>query len=183
MHEQLVLEVSLFITLIILVCTGFVFLNNKNDGVLQRVLKLTSALLGCFFLMSGLAKFFEPFHNQFLQQIVYSGLAYPAAVNFVRHYGELLAGGLFIGFLCCERRVSEVVGNYILFVASGVATLVLSIDVYIHVVPQVPAELLPLHCKPPLLPLSVLSLVMINIFVYVNTRVMLLNQSSISAST
>lgn len=122
-------------------------------------LKWLSVVLGVWMFLFGFLKFFRPFSGWFDAQIKHSGLpaiSIPAGIG-----TEMLVGLMFLipwlsgRFPLQRRRQINVVASLILISQMLVAT-------YVHLQPDVPAGVLPLGIKPPIVPLTLLFLAAIN---------------------
>lgn len=126
----------------------------------NKVLKYNSMFLGVFMFLFGFLKFFEPFHTMFDVQITNSGL--PKFSIPLGKAGEMAIGlGLLLasGF---RRKIPNLYGP-IVFVASAGLVANMGIATYVHLQPEVPANVLPLGIKPPFIPLVVMFLAAVNL--------------------
>ncbi len=114
-------------------------------------------LLGLMSLTFGLLKFINPFKGWYATQIETSGLpevAYAAGIG-----GEITVGLLYLLSLVPVKTARR---NKVLLLANGGLAVMMAIAIYVHLVPDVPAEVLPLKFKPPLIPLAVLAMAFVN---------------------
>ncbi len=132
-----------------------------------KKLKALSIVLGVWMFLFGVLKFFPPFSGWFDSQIKNSGLpliSIPAGI-----FTEILVGLLLLipwlsdAFSFQRRRQINVVASLILISQMLVAT-------YVHLQPNVPAEVLPLGIKMPFIPLTVLVLAALNGFFFFKLR-------------
>ncbi len=115
-----------------------------------------SLVLGLIMLPFGFLKFFEPIHGWFVTQVTASGLpaiSVPAGIA-----TELAIGASFLGSFFARRRVPERRRLLVLAVTSAGLVAQMAVAVFVHLQPEVPAAVLPLGIKPPILPLSVMAL-------------------------
>lgn len=124
-------------------------------------LKWLSIVLGAWMFLFGFLKLFPPFSVWFDSQIRNSGLpsiSLPAGI-----VSEMLVGLLFLvpwltgAFSLSRRRLGNLIASPILIAQMLVAT-------YVHLNPNVPANVLPLGIKPPFIPLTVMLLAALNGF-------------------
>ncbi len=121
----------------------------------RRLSKALSLFLGVLMFMFGILKFFRPIDGLFDVQIQQAHLPHEAIL--AGKVGEMVTGVLFLlaGFLksltARSRARLLLVACFLLFTQMGVA-------IYVHLQPQVPASVLPLGIKPPVIPLFVLLL-------------------------
>ena len=116
----------------------------------DKVLLYNSRFLGTVIFMFGFLKFFEPFHTWFHTQIATSGL--PPSCIPVGIAGEL-AIGLSLLLASSFRRKLETLFTPLVAVASAGLIVNMAVAIYVHLQPAVPAAVLPLGIKPPLIPL------------------------------
>ena len=124
----------------------------------NKILKYNSMFLGVFMLLFGFLKFFEPFHTMFDVQITKSGLP-----QFSIPLGK--AGEMAIGLgLIFASSFRQNLYNPIVFVASAGLIVNMGIATYVHLQPEVPANVLPLGIKPPFIPLFVMFSAAVNLY-------------------
>jgi len=121
----------------------------------NRLNKGLSLFLGILMFMFGFLKFFEPIRGWFDVQIQQSHLPHGAIL--VGKLTEMLTGILFLlpwvwrSMTAKGKDQTVLVACFILFTQMAVA-------IYVHLQPGVPASVLPLGIKPPIIPVSVLLL-------------------------
>ena len=121
----------------------------------ERVINVIALVLGVTMFMFGFLKLFDPFHSWFRVQIANSHLPAPSFAMGIA--GELSIGIAFIVSFAARARL----GRYRqrLVVATCLGLIVnMCVATYVHLQPNVPAEVLPLGIKPPFIPLSFLAL-------------------------
>lgn len=128
---------------------------------MSKLVKYNSILLGTAIFMFGFLKFFDPFNSWFHIQIAKSGLpsfAIPLGIA-----GEMAIGlSLLLASVIGER----IRGLFKVIIALASAGLIVNMAVatYVHLQPAVPASVLPLGIKPPLIPLLFALLAGVNLF-------------------
>ncbi|MEE6139658.1 hypothetical protein SKC41_25440 [Mycobacterium sp. 050128] len=127
----------------------------------NRVLTYNSMFLGSTTFLFGVLKFFEPFRTWFDVQITKSGLprlSIPMGIA-----GEISIGLGLLSGSWLSRKPSNLFRP---IVAGASAGLIANMGgaTYVHLHPQVPADVLPLKIKPPIIPLLVMSLSAVNLF-------------------
>ena len=121
----------------------------------ERIANIVALALGVTMFMFGFLKFFEPFHTWFHVQVSNSHL--PGGSFAMGIAGELSIGTAFIVSVVARAQL----GRYrqSLVVATCIGLIVnMCVAIYVHLQPNVPAGVLPLGIKPPIIPLSFLSL-------------------------
>jgi len=124
--------------------------------VSNKTKNFVTALLGGFMVMAGMAKFFLPFADIFAAQIELSGLPFPALSKFAGQMGEIFAGLLYLLILTEGKFISSKLAAMILNLVTMLTVVIMSVAVYVHLSPNVPAEVLPLQSKPPVLTVLVM---------------------------
>ena len=116
----------------------------------NKVLKYNSRFLGTVIFMFGFLKFFDPFHTWFHIQIAKSGLP-PLGVPL----GMAAEMSIGLGLLLASSFRQRIRSLFTPIVALASAGLVvnMAVAIYVHLQPAVPAAVLPLGIKPPLIPL------------------------------
>ncbi len=128
---------------------------------MSRRLKVLSLLLGVWIFMFGFLKFFQPFSGWFEIQIQQSHLPHEAIL--AGKLGEMVTGFLFL--LPWLRRSLSAKSTYqVLLLACSILAVQMVVAIYVHLQPQVPARVLPLGIKPPVIPVFVLLLGVLTAF-------------------
>lgn len=128
---------------------------SQKRSRLFRLAKTLSPILGLLMLTFGFLKVVSPtIDGWFHVQIQQSHLPHSAIL--MGKIGEIVTGILFLlpRFLPWQARW----GSRILVIASSSLFIEMLVAVYVHLQPGVPAEVLPLGIKPPVIPLFVLLL-------------------------
>ena len=105
--------------------------------------------------MFGFLKFFQPFRGWFAIQIQQSHLPHEAILA-----GKLMEMATGILFLLpwLRRSLTAKSRHQLLLIACSMLVAEMSVAIYVHLQPQVPASVLPLGIKPPVIPFVVLFL-------------------------
>jgi uncharacterized membrane protein YfcA len=127
----------------------------------RRLSKALSLLLGIWMFMFGFLKFFQPFHGWFEIQIQQSHLPHEAIL--AGKLAEMVTGALF---LLPWLRSSLTARNreQVLLIACSILVVQMGVAIYVHLQPGVPASVLPLGIKPPVIPAVVLLLALLTAF-------------------
>jgi uncharacterized membrane-anchored protein len=120
----------------------------------EKVSDRLGLFLGVTIFMFGFLKLFDPFHSWFESQIANSGLPAPSFVTGIA--GEIGIGLALLGSFLARRQLAE---KRHLIAAAGCLSLIvmMSVATYVHLQPRVPAAVLPLGIKPPVIPLTFLA--------------------------
>ncbi|HHP0449978.1 TPA: hypothetical protein ACRZZH_002807 [Vibrio harveyi] len=164
--SQLVLELSL-IGAMLLVTSVFLVRNyDKADSAGTKVQKILSGLLGAFMVMAGTVKFFDPFTTMFAKQIALSELPFPTLSRWMGQLGEIFAGLLLLVVMIGNKVLAAPIKDKAMQLSALVTTAIMIVAVYVHLLPNVPAEVLPLQSKPPVMTLIILGLAWLNASLY-----------------
>lgn len=128
--------------------------------------KKLSLFLGVMILIFGVLKFVDPFRSWYLAQIETSGL--PQTSYLMGIVGEILVGLLLIVPSFLNNKKVKI---YSIVAGSAGLIGIMIVAVYVHLLPAVPAEVLPLKIKPPIIPLVVLLATIYNLYQTISLRV------------
>jgi hypothetical protein len=121
----------------------------------EKVSDRLGLFLGTTIFLFGFLKLFDPFHSWFGVQITNSGLPPPSFIMGIA--GEMGTGLTLLGSFFARRQLAR--ARHVIS-AGGCLSLivVMCVATYVHLQPDVPAKVLPLGIKPPVIPLSFLIL-------------------------
>ena len=111
--------------------------------------------------MFGFLKFFDPFKTWFHIQIAKSGLP-PFSIP-LGMAGEMSIGLSLLLATVFRERIGSLFRPLIALASAGLIVN-MAVAIYVHLQPEVPASVLPLGIKPPIIPLFVLLLAVLNLF-------------------
>jgi len=130
-------------------------------NTLRRPNKAISLFLGILMFLFGFLKFFQPFQGWFEAQIELSHLPHEALL--AGKLGEMITGCFFLlPWIWTTSSATD--RGRILLVASAALVVQMITAIYVHLQPQVPASVLPLGIKPPVIPVVVLLLALLTAF-------------------
>ncbi|MET0792408.1 MAG: hypothetical protein ABW061_12880 [Polyangiaceae bacterium] len=121
----------------------------------EKVANVVALALGVAMFMFGFLKLFEPFHTWFHVQVSNSHL--PAGSFALGIAGELSIGTAFIVSVVARSQLGQYRQNLVMATCIGLVVN-MCIAIYVHLQPSVPAGVLPLGIKPPIIPFSFLAL-------------------------
>jgi hypothetical protein len=127
----------------------------------SRSSKVLSLLLGIWMFMFGFLKFFQPIRGWFDIQIQQSHL--PQQAILTGKVSEMVVGILFL-LPWFWRSLNAKGKDQTLLVASFLLFTQMLVAIYVHLQPGVPASVLPLGIKPPVIPAVVLLLGLLTAF-------------------
>ena len=111
--------------------------------------------------MFGFLKFFQPIRGWFDIQIQQSHLPHEAIL--AGKVGEMVTGVLFL-LPWFRRSLTARSKDRILLIACFILFTQMVVAIYVHLQPGVPASVLPLGIKPPVIPIVVLLLALLTAF-------------------
>ncbi|AYO19790.1 Uncharacterised protein [Vibrio owensii] len=164
--SQLILELSLIGTMLLVTGVFLVRSYEKTDSVGTKVQKILTGLLGAFMVMAGTVKFFDPFTTMFAKQIALSELPFPTLSRWAGQLGEIFAGLLLLMVMIGNKALAAPIKDKAMQLSTLLTTAIMIVAVYVHLLPSVPAEVLPLQSKPPVMTLIILGLAWLNAFLY-----------------
>jgi hypothetical protein len=132
-----------------------------------RSIRYLSLLLGFWMFLFGFLKFFAPFNGWFDTQIQQSHL--PHAAILAGKVSEMITGVLFL--LPWVMKPSQAKSrDPLLLLACLILLSQMVVAIYVHLQPGVPARVLPLGIKAPIIPATVLILDLITAFAILKQR-------------
>ncbi|CAH1521466.1 Putative membrane protein [Vibrio owensii] len=164
--SQLILELSLIGTMLLVTGVFLVRSYDKTDSAGTKVQKILTGLLGAFMVMAGTVKFFDPFTTMFAKQIALSELPFPTLSRWMGQLGEIFAGLLLLAVMIGNKALAAPIKDKAMQLSTLLTTAIMIVAVYVHLLPSVPAEVLPLQSKPPVMTLIILGLAWLNAFLY-----------------
>lgn len=132
----------------------------------MKYTKITTWFLAIAMFMFGILKFVNPFKGWYTVQIVNSGLAQISYSMGIM--GEIAVGVTLFFCLINGQRISKKL--YIFLTTLSLLTIIIMMltGVFVHLHPNVPADVLPLKIKPPYIPLFFLAVALSNIYLLIN---------------
>jgi len=138
---------------------------SKNPNVRKKLSsslsKVLSLILGVLIFMFGFLKFFQPFRGWFEIQIQQSHLPHESIL--AGKLMEMLTGCLFL-LPWLWRSLIPKSRDQVLLIASFILVVQMCVAIYVHLQPGVPASVLPLGIKPPVIPGVILLLGLLTAF-------------------
>ena len=128
---------------------------------MNRILKYNSIFLGTVIFMFGFVKFFEPFNTWFHIQIANSGLP-PFSIP-LGMASEMSIGLCLLLATVFRERIRSLFRPGVALASAGLVVN-MAVATYVHLQPEVPASVLPLGIRPPLIPLFFMLFAGLNLF-------------------
>jgi len=127
---------------------------------MNKILRYNSVFLGTVIFMFGFLKFFDPFRTWFHIQIANGGL--PPFCIPLGMAAEMSIGLSLLLATVFRERIGSLFRPVVALASAGLIVS-MSVAVYVHLQPAVPADVLPLGIKPPVLPLFFMLLAGLNL--------------------
>lgn len=127
----------------------------------MKYIKITSWFLAISMFLFGILKFVNPFNYWYTVQITNSELgqlSYSIGIM-----GEIVVGITLLVCLAYEQRISIKLYTLLTNISFFTISIMMLTALYVHLHPNVPANVLPLKIKPPYLPLFFLLIALSNI--------------------
>lgn len=168
--DQLLKELLLIVGVAAVTLVSYLVMRRSGASRTANANRLLSGLLGAFLLLGGVAKFFLPFTDMFAQQIALSQLPFPALSAFTGQAGEITAGIILLGYFIGWQRLQGPISDLIFALTTLLVVIIMLVAVYVHLHPDVPAEVLPFQSKPPVLTVIIMALAILNGWLRRKTR-------------
>lgn len=149
---------------------GFVLLRKSPLSLSAKVVKILGGFLGAFLILGGTAKFFEPFKTMFANQIALSESPFPTLSNYAGQFGEISVGITLLLMTFFSKQLAPKFADTVFYLANLVVVIIMLVAVYVHLHPNVPAEVLPLGTKPPYLTVFIMLLAVLSAFLHCKNR-------------
>jgi hypothetical protein len=138
---------------------SFTFPGNKFNKMKYQ--KVSSWFIGISIFMFGILKFVNPFKGWYSVQVANSGLGQLSYTMGI--LGEITAGTTLILCLLYRQKISSKAYNWLTNTSFFTIIIMMLTAFYVHLHPNVPADVLPLKIKPPYIPLFFLLIALSNI--------------------
>ena len=128
----------------------------------MKYTKITTWFLAVSMFMFGVLKFVNPFKAWYSTQVTNSDLgqiAYSMGIT-----GEIAVGVVLFYCLIYEQGISTKLYTFFTNLSFFTIMIMMLTGVYVHLHPNVPANVLPLKIKPPYIPVFFLLIALSNIF-------------------
>lgn len=127
----------------------------------MKYIKITSWFLAVSMFMFGILKFFNPFKGWYNVQVTNSELG-PLSYT-MGILGEIAVGTILITCLLYSQKMAA--KTYFMLTNFSFFTIIIIMMTgkYVHLHPNVPADVLPLNIKPPYIPLFFLFIALSNL--------------------
>ncbi len=129
---------------------------------MKQSVKIVTGTLGFFMLIPGLAKLTEPFKTFIFQHLEIIGFPFPDLMQYVVKYSQIVIGLTLLFLAFKGNSLNLILRNQIFYLANFSVVVMMLVAIYTHLHPDVPAAILPVQFKPPILPFGYIFLVVIN---------------------
>ncbi len=143
----------------------------------MKLVKIISWFLGCAMFMFGVLKFINPFKSWYTTQVYNSGI--PTMAYWAGITGEIITGLCLIPAMLFINKLSVANFKILTSMASCIIIVMMLTSCYVHFHPAVPADVLPLKIKPPVIPIVFMLLAAINLYTTIKTPTSRINSLSV----
>lgn len=133
---------------------------------MTKSVKIITGILGLIMLIPGLAKLKEPFKTFIYKHLTGIGFPFPDLMQYVVKFSEIGVGLLLLFLAFKSTSLSQRLTKNLFYLGNLTVIIMMLVAVYTHLHPDVPANVLPLEFKPPVMPISYLLLVFLNIYLF-----------------
>jgi hypothetical protein len=127
----------------------------------MKAVRAISTFIGISMFMFGIVKFVNPFKGWYSVQIMNSELG--EFSYWLGLTGEISVGVLFLGSILFRERLSQKAFSLVIIAASTMEVIMMATATRVHLHSNVPANVLPLKIKPPIIPIFFLLLAVVDI--------------------
>ncbi|SHG79348.1 hypothetical protein [Ferrimonas marina] len=161
--NQHLLEISLISSVFILTLFGIRALRKSPLSGTQKAEKAITGLLGAYFAMAGSVKFFDPFTTMYTTQIALAELPFPSLTRWSGQMVEIGAGLMLLWLMVKGKSLASGLSDRLFYLGNFLIFSAMIVALYVHWHPNVPATVLPLQSKAPIMTLIVMLVVGINV--------------------
>ncbi|MRX62864.1 hypothetical protein [Maribacter luteus] len=133
---------------------------------MKKSVKTVTGILGFFMLIPGLAKFTEPFKTYIYYHLTGIGFPFADQMQHVVKFSEVGIGILMLYLAFKGNKLSTSLRNKLFNFGNQTIVIMMIVAVYTHLHPNVPAEVLPMEFKPPIMPTGYILLVVYNFYLF-----------------
>ena len=133
---------------------------------MKKSVKTVTGILGFFMLIPGLAKFTEPFKTFIYNHLTGIGFPFADQMQHVVKFSEVGIGILMLYLAFKGNKLSTSLRNKLFNFGNLTIVIMMIVAVYTHLHPNVPAEVLPMEFKPPIMPIGYILLVVYNFYLF-----------------
>lgn len=126
--------------------------------------RIITGFLGISMFMFGILKFVNPFKTWYTAQITLSELPFPTLSFWGGQIGEIVVGVLFLYILFFNTKIPNKISNSIFVLSNLGVIMMMIVAFYVHLHPNVPADILPLKISPPFIPGVFLGLAILSLY-------------------
>lgn len=133
---------------------------------MKKSVKIITGILGFIMLMPGLAKFREPFKTFIYKHLTLIDFPLPELMQYVVKFSEIGVGLAMLFLAFKGNSIGRPVREKLFYLGNLTIFLMMIVAVYTHLHPDVPADVLPMGFKPPIMPISYIILVIVNVLLF-----------------
>lgn len=133
---------------------------------MTKITHFLSGFLGFLMFMPGIAKFFQPFKTSIYRQLQIIEIPFPEIMSYIVQFSEIVIGALLLFLTFSKNKLRSSLRKKMFYLGNGTVIIMMSVATYTHLHPQMPAEILPLESKPPVLAVVMIIAGIINLWLY-----------------
>ncbi len=131
---------------------------------MKKSVKIITGYLGISMFMFGVLKFVNPFKGWYTVQVSASELPFPTLSYWAGQLGEIAVGVAFIFLLFRYKKLAATTVSRFLTLGNLTIIAMMAVAIYVHLHPNVPAEVLPLKINPPYIPSFFIALPIVSLY-------------------
>lgn len=132
---------------------------------MTKTTRIITGFLGVSMLMFGILKFIDPFKSWYSSQIIKSELPFPMLSYWSGQIGELIVGIILTYISLFSANLKQRAQSRTFVIAHLIVIVMMLVAFYVHLHPNVPAEILPLKISLPFIPGVFLVLAILNLYI------------------
>jgi uncharacterized membrane protein len=133
---------------------------------MKRSVKILNGFLGIAMFLFGVLKFVDPFKTWYATQVAASELPFQQLAYWAGQVGEIGVGVALLLIAFSTATFSGRQTTRILYAGNLLIVLMMLAAIYVHLHPQVPADVLPLKIRPPFIPGFFLLLALLSMYLH-----------------
>lgn len=128
--------------------------------------KIITGLLGFIVLIPGIAKFIQPFKTFIYEHLSIIGFPFPGLMQYVVKISQISVGLMLIYLAFKGNSLRPYLKKQLFYFSNITVIVMMLVAIYTHLHPVVPARILPMEFKPPVIPILYIILTLINIYLF-----------------
>ena len=93
-------------------------------------------------------------------------MPFPEILQYVVKFSEIGIGLILIFVTFKGDKLSSSIRNNLFYLGNLAVAVMMMVAIYVHLHPNVPAEVLPMEVKPPFMPIGYLVIIVVNLYLH-----------------